>query len=202
MAKSFAGLGPTAGLAADRTSMTGMSAGQQFYETDTNKVYVYTGVGWVEVSALNLTGGLNTGVYNALRNYVTVQDATTRSTTAGSPQATGLSLSITPTFASSKIEVSFDCAIQKSTGAENRITLYLYRGGTELTGARYTNLLYQSFSATLISSASRTYIDSPATTSPVTYAVYYESTGSAGTVYLNNYGSVNASWIRAREILT
>jgi hypothetical protein len=46
VAKSFGGLGTTAGLAADRTSMTDMSAGQQFFETDTNKVYIYNGSGW------------------------------------------------------------------------------------------------------------------------------------------------------------
>ena len=48
MAKAFGGLGTTAGLAADRTSMTGMSAGQQFFETDTNKLYLYNGSAWVE----------------------------------------------------------------------------------------------------------------------------------------------------------
>ena len=46
MAKAFGGLGTTAGLAADRTSMTGMVAGQQFFETDTKFVYTYDGSAW------------------------------------------------------------------------------------------------------------------------------------------------------------
>lgn len=48
MAKAFGGLGTTAGLAADRTSMTGMSAGQGFFETDTKKMFVYSGSAWVQ----------------------------------------------------------------------------------------------------------------------------------------------------------
>ena len=49
MAKAFGGLGVTAGLAADRASMSGMSAGQQFFETDTNRKYLYNGSAWVLV---------------------------------------------------------------------------------------------------------------------------------------------------------
>ena len=48
MAKSFGGLGVTVGLAADRSAMTGMSAGQQFFETDTKKMFVYSGSAWVQ----------------------------------------------------------------------------------------------------------------------------------------------------------
>jgi hypothetical protein len=50
VAKAFGGLGVTAGLAADRTSMTGMSAGQQFFETDTNRLYTYTGSIWALIN--------------------------------------------------------------------------------------------------------------------------------------------------------
>ena len=47
MGKAFANTGVTVGLAADRTAMTGMYAGQAFYETDTNCQYLYNGSGWV-----------------------------------------------------------------------------------------------------------------------------------------------------------
>lgn len=49
MAKSFHGLGTTTGLAADRSALASPVAGQQFYETDTNTLYVYTGSAWVKV---------------------------------------------------------------------------------------------------------------------------------------------------------
>ena len=59
MAKAFGGLGVTAGLAADRTSMSGMSAGQQFFETDTNKTFIYSGSSWAEVSDLDNVGAVS-----------------------------------------------------------------------------------------------------------------------------------------------
>jgi len=52
VAKAFGGLGVIAGLAADRTSMTGMVAGQQFFETDNKIMYLYDGSAWV----LSVTG--------------------------------------------------------------------------------------------------------------------------------------------------
>lgn len=48
MAKAFSGLGVTAGLAADRAALTGVVAGQQFFETDTKKTYVYSGSAWIQ----------------------------------------------------------------------------------------------------------------------------------------------------------
>jgi hypothetical protein len=48
VAKAFGGLGVIAGLAADRTSMSGMVAGQEFFETDTKKMFVYNGSVWVQ----------------------------------------------------------------------------------------------------------------------------------------------------------
>lgn len=46
MARAFSGLGVTAGLAADRSSLTGMVAGQQFFETDTKRLFIYDGSVW------------------------------------------------------------------------------------------------------------------------------------------------------------
>jgi hypothetical protein len=43
-------LGVTAGLAADRTSMTGLVAGMQFFETSTSILYVYNGTSWVNAN--------------------------------------------------------------------------------------------------------------------------------------------------------
>ena len=56
MAKAFGGLGVTAGLAADRASMSGMVAGQQFFETNTSALYVYTGSAWQQVTMGNTSG--------------------------------------------------------------------------------------------------------------------------------------------------
>ena len=48
MAKTYGGLGTLAGLAADRTAMAGVSAGQEFFETDTKKFYVHNGTSWIQ----------------------------------------------------------------------------------------------------------------------------------------------------------
>lgn len=48
MARAYSGLGVTTGLAADRAALTGAVAGQQFFETDTTKFFLFNGAGWVE----------------------------------------------------------------------------------------------------------------------------------------------------------
>ena len=68
MAKAFGGLGTTAGLAADRTSMSGMSAGQQFFETDTNRGYLYNGSAWVLIYN-NVAGASTDWVSMGLTSY-------------------------------------------------------------------------------------------------------------------------------------
>jgi len=65
MAKSFPNTGATVGLAADRTAMTSMVEGQEFFETDTNKMFVYSGSGWVETNTWGTTSGV-TGVNNLI----------------------------------------------------------------------------------------------------------------------------------------
>lgn len=63
MAKAFGGLGVTAGLAADRTAMTGMVAGQLFFETDTTLFKVWTGSTWITTLIPLAAGGDLTGTY-------------------------------------------------------------------------------------------------------------------------------------------
>ena len=62
VAKAFGGLGVTAGLAADRTAMTSLVTGQQFFETDTKKMFVYSGSAWVQVNDYTLAAiGVDSG---------------------------------------------------------------------------------------------------------------------------------------------
>jgi hypothetical protein len=58
MAKAFPNTGATTGLAADRSALTGMFAGQQFFETDTKDVYVYTGSAWVKCNDFDNAYGI------------------------------------------------------------------------------------------------------------------------------------------------
>jgi len=59
MAKSFPNTGVTTGTAADRAALASPFAGMEFFETDTNKVLVYNGSAWVEVSDLDNVGAVS-----------------------------------------------------------------------------------------------------------------------------------------------
>lgn len=68
MAKAFPNTGVTTGTAADRAALSGMFEGQHFYETDSNKVFVYSGSAWVEVNDLDSTDGVTTSAQSKLDN--------------------------------------------------------------------------------------------------------------------------------------
>lgn len=91
MARAFSGLGVTAGLAADRTSMSGMVAGQQFFETDTKLLWYFDGSLWQRVHPAGSV----------------VQTVWARADTPqgfGNAQVLGpLNLTITPRYASSRL---------------------------------------------------------------------------------------------------
>ena len=65
MAKSFPNTGVTTGLAADRAALTSPFAGMQFFETDTNLMFVYNGSAWIlpyeqRVAQVNASGSTST----------------------------------------------------------------------------------------------------------------------------------------------
>jgi hypothetical protein len=103
---------------------------------------------------------------------------------------TGLSASITPTSSSSKILVIVDqCGVTKRTGnISNGNTLVLLRGASQIIQFQ----VYAGYTGTdmfnYIGSASCNYLDSPATTSLVTYKTQFrnEINGAAVTVQDNS----------------
>lgn len=98
MPKAFGGLGVTTGLAADRTSLTGMVAGQQFYETDTGIMYLYTGSVWSIFMP-------------QASNFVTAETTTSYTQSSSSYGATPLSASITKVYSSSSILVQVNASL-------------------------------------------------------------------------------------------
>ena len=109
------------------------------------------------------------------------------STTSTSPTAidNALNLSITPTYSTSKIFVAYHVQISGGSSAYN-IYAYIYRNSTQLT---YTNCYRVDYSNnTETTRPSLIYLDSPATTSTLTYALYLScSSGSYNLQY--NYAS-------------
>ena len=104
----------------------------------------------------------------------------TPSTTSTSFVDTGLSVTITPTSSSSKILIMADYGTGSSNSSNGMVT-QLVRGSTSLfyRGDSYTN------SGGTYGAGSFAHLDSPATTSALTYKVQYLTQGSATTVYFN-----------------
>ena len=106
---------------------------------------------------------------------------------------TGLSASITPTSATSKILVLVDqCGVTKRTGnVTNGNTLRLLRGASEIimfqVYAGYTGIDMFNY----IGSASCNYLDSPATTSPVTYKTQFRNEINGAAVTVQDNGSTS-----------
>ena len=109
------------------------------------------------------------------------------STTSNTPVASGFSASITPLFSTSKILVMFNGEMGAYVTTNTNVigTASIYRGSsTQLTASRFgASAITQDFNTTV----SMTFLDSPATTSSVTYNLYwsrYSSTFDA-TIYIN-----------------
>ena len=116
----------------------------------------------------------------------------TVATTSSSYQATGLSVSITPSAATSKVLVMVSVnAVAKPTSTNNGsgVKIQARRDSTEIVFAgdwiaATNNLDYNS-----LGSVSFSYLDSPATTSAITYDVRFANFVSGQTAYINNYNS-------------
>ena len=113
---------------------------------------------------------------------LTATDSTARSTTSTSfvTASNTLSVNITPVATSSKIfvQASFEC----SAASSGRSFFTIYKESTNL-GA--TNGMFSIAGATDGSPASLTFLDSPSSTSELTYAVYVKSNGQTASLNAN-----------------
>ena len=121
---------------------------------------------------------------------------------------TGLSVSITPKFSTSKILVSYQVTGGCDTSALQDIFVQLVRGstaiGTSTTGGAQnaSGTIYTGGTSTgqqLTFSNSLQFLDSPATTSATTYKLQGMSWNSGTTWYINRRGQ-NASFMFASSI--
>jgi len=119
-------------------------------------------------------------------------DSTERTTTSTSyvTASNTLSVTITPSSASNKIYIMVHSTI-KNTVAGGSIEVTLYRGATNIapsTGyfsGQFSNTAYMNMPMAF------NYLDSPSSTSSLTYQVYWKVTGST-TGYLNTSWNANA----------
>lgn len=124
MAKTFSGLGTTAGLSSDRTSMIGMVAGQGFFETDTKLLWYYDGAAWQRVHPAGSV------VQTVWLRYDT--GAAYLANTSGSVM-TGLAITITPRYASSKILLHWMINGEPSNPAAYNMVFRVGKDGSVMT---------------------------------------------------------------------
>ena len=119
--------------------------------------------------------------------------STLQSTTSSTYVTTSTTASITPLFSSSKILILISGGY--STSSTNSGDFTIYKNGSNLLGSGGF-LRAQNNSSGVSGIASTAYLDSPATTSSITYACYYQT--SSGTLYWN--GNSSTSTITLLEI--
>jgi len=161
-----------------------------------------------------VTGNVLTDTSPKAGNVLQVVSTTktdTFTTTSGSyVDVTGLSVSITPTSASSKILVLFQINGSQEVGS-GRASLKLLRGSTvinagDVAGSRTPALggfssIDQSLPSTPVSG---NFLDSPATTSSTTYKIQVAMNAGSGTAYINRtmQDADNANQIRMASTIT
>ena len=124
--------------------------------------------------------------------------STAQTTTSTSYQASGLTLSITPTSNTSKILISASVPYDTYGGTLNQASLTLYRGATNLITNGFSLLSGGSGLNLQAGSSALSWLDSPATTSSTTYTIYFRVTTNASgpctaRVFVDGYtGSLTA----------
>lgn len=117
------------------------------------------------------------------------------STTSATLADTGLTATITPKFATSKILVlvhqNGGVKVGNATYPNNSINLALLRGASLLQTICARNGLTTVTTDLYTASMSTAYLDSPATTSATTYKTQYATFQAGGTVYLQLAGETS-----------
>ena len=126
---------------------------------------------------------LPAGVGGKVLQVLSMTSTTENSTSSTSYVATSLTLNITPSSTSSKIYAAFSSASFCDTNGF--IALTLYRDSTNLGTGTYGLTWAKDYNANFIDSVSFQYLDSPSTTSQVTYTVRQRAQESGHSVTTN-----------------
>ncbi len=100
-------------------------------------------------------------------------------TTSASYQSTNLSASITPTSATSKILIIVSSTLYTSSSTYP-VSATIFRGATNIASANSEGVLFWGEGASAWVKCASTFLDSPSSTSSLTYALHIKS-GNAGT---------------------
>ena len=110
------------------------------------------------------------------------------STASATYADTGITATITPKFATSKILVTATIAGAGKSGSTT-LLLKILRGST--TVLLWEGAGFQSAATSCTGGEAITYLDAPATTSATTYKVQFANQAASGTTFINNYITSN-----------
>jgi hypothetical protein len=126
-----------------------------------------------DTSIGNITA-LPAGVGGKVLQVVSATTTTQTTTTSTSFQSTNIAVSITPSLATSKIFIIFTTTFETNSSG-NRATYGIFRDSTQLT----VNAVQQpSVSGSPYHTGSANFLDSPNTTSAISYNIKYKSDGN------------------------
>lgn len=119
-----------------------------------------------------VTAGTFAGVNGRIVQTVQTNNGTQASTTNTSYTATSFTASITPTSASSKILVLLYAPLWQTNGYGGNAYLTIYRNGSSFISSGSDVIVLSAPGQNMYGSVSFNYLDSPATTSALTYQPY------------------------------
>lgn len=122
------------------------------------------------------------------------------SNATGTLSATGLSATITPTSATSKVLVIVHDPMRMTGGTVSGFQTVLYKNGSALFYVMSNTGYANPSTADRSWIVSFNYLDSPASTSALTYALYFAQNSGSGTVYAQIDGTGNTGSITLMEI--
>lgn len=144
------------------------------------------------VGAADLAAGAARANFGAGAVLQVVSNGTTTNTSTTSSSyvaATNLTQSITPSSTSSKILILVNMNLYGSNSTTEGV-ITVYGNGSDLTGGSGFADMYTG-SSDYILQAPMMYLDSPSSTSSVTYAVYIKRTQGSGTLQTSLRGTTN-----------
>lgn len=150
------------------------AAGYLRFNSTTGQAEIYTGSAW---SAVGGGPGTIVQVVNATANTSTTSTSTTYADT-------GLTASITPSSTSNKVLVLFSQAGCHKAGGNTHGRLKLLRDSTDLYEPDNYYGWTNSTSNAGVATISGCYLDSPSSSSSVTYKTQFNNGDGAGTVYV------------------
>ena len=150
------------------------------------------------------TGGVPTGGAGGVIQVVGTMNTTQVSTTAtalGSPTDSGMSVVITPKFATSKILIMVNASL-RGDGNNANVNALIKRNGTliDYSPCVDNGILDYAINFTA-GNSSWNFFDSPNSTSALTYGFFFTRYGGSGTAYFNNNGNhYSCSTMTAMEL--